>query len=32
MEKEHKNPPGNFCLRVPIMHGVDSYSARSNVI
>ena len=29
MEKKHKNPPGKFCSRVPIMHGRDSYSARS---
>ena len=29
MEKNNKNPPRNFCPRVPIMHGIDSYSARS---
>ena len=27
-KETHKNPPGNFCPRVPIMHGIDSYSAR----
>ena len=26
--KKHKNPPGIFCPRVPIMHDIDSYSAR----
>ena len=29
MEKRHKNRPGNLCPRVPIMHGIDSCSARS---
>ena len=29
MEKKHKNPPGNFCPMLPIMHGIDSYSAGS---
>ena len=29
MEKKHKNPLGNFCPRVPIMHAIDSCSARS---
>ena len=27
MEKKHKNPPGNVCPRVPIMHGINFYSA-----
>ena len=29
MEKKHESSPGNFCLMLPIMHGIDSYSARS---
>ena len=29
MESKHKSPPGNFSARVPTMHGIDSYSARS---
>ena len=29
MEKKHANPPGNFCSMLPIMHGIDSFSARS---
>ena len=29
MGRKHKNPPGNFCPRVPIMHSIDSYLARS---
>ena len=29
IEKRHKNRPGNLCSRVPIMHGIDSCSARS---
>ena len=29
MEKKHKNRPKNFCPSVPIMHGIDSYLARS---
>ena len=28
MEKNHRNPPGNFCPMVPIMNGIDSYSTR----
>ena len=27
MEKKHENYPGNFCFMLPIMHGIDSYSA-----
>ena len=23
MEKTHENPLGNFCLMLPIMHGID---------
>ena len=29
MEKKHESPPGNFCSMIPIMHDIDSYSARS---
>ena len=29
MEKNHKNPPGNLCPGVPIMHPIGSCSARS---
>ena len=29
MEKKLKSPSGNFCPRVPIMHAIGSYSARS---
>ena len=29
MEKKHKNPLGTLCSRVPIMHAIDYYSARS---
>ena len=29
MEKKHKNPPGNCCPRVLIMHSIGSCSARS---
>ena len=29
MEKKHENPPENLCSILPIMHGIDSYSARS---
>ena len=25
--KEILKPPGNFCSMLPIMHGIDSYSA-----
>ena len=27
--KKHGNPLGNFCSMLLIMHGIDSYSARS---
>ena len=27
--KETGNPPENFCLLLPIMQGIDYYSARS---
>ena len=29
MKKKHKNPPGNFCQRVSIMHPIGSCSASS---
>ena len=29
MENTNENPPGNFCSMLPIIHGIDSYSARS---
>ena len=29
MEKKHEYPHGNFCSVLRIMHGIDSYSARS---
>ena len=29
MKKKHKNPPVNFCPRMPIRHAIDCYSARS---
>ena len=29
MEKKHKNPPGNFCPKVLIMHPIGSCSAGS---
>ena len=28
MEMKHKNPPVNFCPRMPNMYGIDSNSAR----
>ena len=27
MENKHKNPPGNFCPKMPIMNCIDSYLA-----
>ena len=27
--KKHENLPGNLCSMLLIMHGIDSYSARS---
>ena len=29
--KKHKNPPGTFCLRVPIMHAIDSFFGKIQI-